>query len=199
MTAGARTSAVIRGFRGHVPQLGLGVFVADHAAVIGDVIIGARSSIWYGTVVRGDVMPIRIGAETSIQDNSVVHVTSDGPLLVFGPGSAPAGDPRDVRRGTGTEVGDRVTVGHRVILHACTIEDDCLIGMGAIILDRARIGRGSLVGAGAVVTPGTLVPPGSLVIGAPARVKRPVSDEERAMIATGAAHYVDLTRAYLAG
>ena len=174
----ACTTAVIRGFGGHTPQLGDGVYVADHAAGIGDVIIGARSSIWYGTVVRGDVMPIRIGRETSIQDNSVVHVTSDV---------------------SGTEVGDRVTVGHRVILHACTIEDDCLIGMGAIILDRARIGRGSLVGAGALVTPGTIVPPGSLVIGAPARVKRPVSEEERAMIATGAAHYVDLTRAYLAG
>ncbi len=170
--------AVIRSFRGHTPQLGAGVFVAEQTAIIGDVVIGAGSTIWYGTVIRGDVMPIRIGAATSIQDNSVVHVTGDV---------------------SGTVVGDRVTVGHRVILHACTVEDDCLIGMGSIILDRARIGRGSIVGAGAVVTPGTIVPPGSLILGAPARVKRPVTDEERAWIASSAAHYVDLGRAYLAG
>lgn len=169
---------MIRGFRGHQPRLGDGVFVGEYAAIIGDVVIGARSSIWYGTVVRGDVMPIRIGAETSIQDNSVVHVTSDV---------------------SGTDVGDRVTVGHRVILHACTIEDDCIIGMGSVILDRARVGRGSIIGAGAVVTPGTIIPPGSLALGAPARVKRPVTDEERAWIASSASHYVDLGRAYLAG
>ncbi|HVV81742.1 MAG TPA: gamma carbonic anhydrase family protein [Kofleriaceae bacterium] len=169
---------MIRSFRGHTPALGDGVFVAEYAAIIGDVVIGARSSIWYGTVVRGDQMPIRIGAETSIQDNSVIHVTSDV---------------------AGTEVGDRVTVGHRVILHACTVEDDCIIGMGSVILDRARIGRGSIIGAGAVVTPGTVVPPGSLALGSPARVKRPITDEERAWIASSAAHYVDLGRAYLAG
>jgi carbonic anhydrase/acetyltransferase-like protein (isoleucine patch superfamily) len=169
---------VIRPFRGHTPRLADGVFVGDAAAIIGDVVIGPRSSIWYGTVVRGDVMPIRIGAETSIQDNSVIHVTHDV---------------------AGTEVGDRVTVGHRVILHACTVEDDCIIGMGSIILDRARIGRGSIIGAGAVVTPGTTIPPGSLALGSPARVKRPVTDEERAWIASSAAHYVELGRAYLAG
>ena len=165
-------------FRDLRPVIDPDAYLADHTSVIGDVTIGAGSSIWFGTVIRGDVMPIRIGAQTSIQDNSVIHVTNDV---------------------NGTTVGSRVTVGHRVILHACDVEDDCLIGMGAIILDRARIGRGSLVGAGAVVTPGTIIPPGSLVIGAPARVKRPVSDAERAMIATGTAHYVDLTRAYLAG
>jgi carbonic anhydrase/acetyltransferase-like protein (isoleucine patch superfamily) len=167
---------VIRPFRGYAPRLGDGVFVADGAAVIGDVVIGARSSIWYGTVVRGDVMPIRIGAETSIQDNSVVHVTSDV---------------------SGTEVGDRVTVGHRVILHACTVEDDCIIGMGSVILDRARIGRGSIIGAGAVVTPGTEIPPGSLALGSPARVKRAITGEERAWIASSAAHYVELSHEYL--
>ena len=171
-------TATIRPFRGRTPQLGRDVFVADAAAVIGDVVIGDRSTVWYGTVIRGDVMPIRVGAETSIQDNSVIHVTSDV---------------------AGTTVGDRVTVGHRVILHACVVEDDCIIGMGSIILDQAVIGRGSIIGAGAVVTPGTVIPPGSLALGAPARVKRPVTDAERAWIASSAAHYVELGRAYLDG
>lgn len=171
-------SGVLRPFKGTRPILADGVYVADTAALIGDVVIGAGSSIWFGTVVRGDVMPIRIGAQTSIQDNSVVHVTNG------------------VR---GTDVGDRVTVGHRAILHACLVEDDCLIGMGSIVLDRAVIGAGSIVGAGAVVTPGAVIPPGSLVIGAPARVKRAVTDEERAWIASSAAHYVALTRTYLDG
>ena len=166
----------IRTFDGVTPRLGARVFVADYAAVIGDVEIGDDSSIWYGTVVRGDVMPIRIGRETSIQDNSVIHVTSGF---------------------SGTVVGDRVTVGHRVILHACTIEDECIIGMGSIILDGARIGRGSLVGAGALVTPGTVIPPGSMVLGAPARVKRPLTDEEIARNLASAEHYVRLTRRYL--
>ena len=123
-------------------------------------------------------MSIAIGADTSIQDNAVIHVTAG------------------VR---GTTVGDRVTVGHRVILHACDVEDDCIIGMGAIILDRARIGRGSLVGAGALVTPGTDIPPGSFVLGAPAKVKRAVDDRERAWIASSAAHYVELARVYRSG
>jgi gamma-carbonic anhydrase len=172
------TGAVVRRFRGYTPQVGEGAFLAELAALIGDVVIGPRSSIWFGTVVRGDVMPIRIGAETSIQDNSVVHVTG---------GVA------------GTIVGDRCTVGHRVILHACTVEDDCLIGMGAIVLDGAVIGRGSIIGAGSVVTPGTIIPPGSLALGAPARVKRAVTEEERARNAASAAHYVELSHAYLAG
>lgn len=169
---------MIRGYAGKRPQLGRGVFLAETAAVIGDVVIGDDSSIWYGTVVRGDVMAIRIGARTSIQDNSVIHVTSEF---------------------SGTIVGDDCTVGHNVILHACTVEDFCLIGMGAIVLDGARIGRGSLVGAGALVTPGTDIPPDSLVIGAPAKVKRTINDKERAQIRYGAAHYVELTRRYLAG
>jgi carbonic anhydrase/acetyltransferase-like protein (isoleucine patch superfamily) len=168
----------LRGFGGKRPQLGQGVFVAETAAVIGDVVIGDESSIWYGTVVRGDVMPVRIGARTSIQDGTIIHVTSDF---------------------SGTVIGDDCTIGHAAIIHACTVEDFCLIGMGAILLDGARIGRGSLVGAGALVTPGTDIPPGSLVLGSPARVKRPVSDKERAQIAYGAQHYVELTRRYLAG
>lgn len=171
-------TAIVRTFRGKRPQLGQGVFLAENCAVIGDVVIGDESSIWYGTVVRGDVMPIRIGARTSVQDNSVIHVTSGF---------------------SGTDIGSDCTIGHNAIIHACTIEDRCLIGMGAIILDGARIGHGSLVGAGALVTPGTHIPPGSLVIGSPAKVKRPVRDKEREQIDYGAKHYVELARAYLAG
>ena len=170
--------ATIRPFGGARPVLGRGVFLAETATLIGDVVIGDESSIWYGTVVRGDVMPIRIGARTSIQDNTVIHVTSGF---------------------SGTIIGDDCTIGHAAIIHACTVEDGCLIGMGAILLDGARIGRGSLVGAGALVTPGTDIPPGSLVIGSPARVKRTINDREREQIRDGAVHYVELTRRYLAG
>ena len=168
----------VRSFDGKHPQLGRGVFLAESCAVIGDVVIGDESSIWYGTVVRGDVMAIRIGARTSIQDNTVIHVTSGF---------------------SGTSIGDDCTIGHAAIIHACTVEDFCLIGMGAILLDGARIGRGSLVGAGALVTPGTDIPPGSLVVGAPAKVKRAISETEREQIDYGAKHYVELTRRYLAG
>jgi len=168
---------MIRGHAGHRPELGRGVFLAETCAVIGDVAIGDESSIWYGTVIRGDVMPIRIGARTSVQDNTVVHATS---------GVA------------GTIIGDGCTIGHGAIIHACTVEDGCLIGMGAIVLDGARIGRGSLVGAGALVTPGTDIPPGSLVIGSPARVKRSLDAREREQLVSSAEHYVELTRRYLA-
>jgi carbonic anhydrase/acetyltransferase-like protein (isoleucine patch superfamily) len=168
----------ILAFGGKHPAIDPSVYVADHASVIGAVTIGAGSSIWFGTVIRGDVMPIAIGRDTSIQDNSVIHVTAGV---------------------SGTTVGDRVTVGHRVILHACDVEDDCLIGMGSIILDRARIGRGSVVGAGALVTPGTDIPPGSFVLGAPAKVKRAVDERERAWIASSAVHYVELARVYRSG
>jgi carbonic anhydrase/acetyltransferase-like protein (isoleucine patch superfamily) len=168
----------LRAFEGKRPTIGRGVFLAETCAVIGDVEIGDESSIWYSTVVRGDVMPIRIGARTSVQDGTIVHVTAGR---------------------FGTTIGNDCTVGHGAIIHACVVEDFCLIGMGAILLDGARIGRGSLVGAGALVTPGTDIPPGSLVIGSPAKVKRPVNDKEREQIEYGATHYVALTRTYLAG
>ncbi len=169
---------MIRSFAGKLPVIGHGVFLAETSAVIGDVEIGEESSIWYSTVVRGDVMPIRIGARTSVQDGTVIHVTAGR---------------------FGTTIGADCTIGHNAIVHACTVEDLCLIGMGSILLDGVRIGRGSLVGAGALVTPGTDIPPGSLVIGSPARVKRPINDRERDQIVYGAAHYVSLTRSYLAG
>jgi carbonic anhydrase/acetyltransferase-like protein (isoleucine patch superfamily) len=167
----------LRTFAGKRPTIGRGVFLAETSAVIGDVVIGDESSIWYGAVVRGDVMPIRIGARTSVQDGTVVHVTSEK---------------------FGTTIGNDCTIGHNAIIHACTVEEFCLIGMGAILLDGVRVGRGSLVGAGALVTPGTDIPDGSLVIGSPARVKRPVNAKEREQIEYGAAHYVELSRRYLA-
>lgn len=164
-------------FAGKRPAIGRGVFLAETCSVIGDVEIGEETSIWYGTVIRGDVMPIRIGARTSVQDNTVVHVTAGR---------------------FGTTIGSDCTIGHGAIIHACTVEDFCLIGMGSVILDGARIGRGSLVGAGALVTPGTDIPPDSLVIGSPAKVKRAINEKEREQIVFGAAHYVELTRRYLA-
>ena len=170
-------AALIRPFAGKRPVIGRGVFLAETSVVIGDVEIGEQSSIWYGTVVRGDMMPIRIGARTSVQDNTVVHITGGK---------------------YGTTIGNDCTIGHGAIVHACTIEDSCLIGMGSVILDGARIGSGSLVGAGALVTPGTDIPPNSLVIGSPAKVKRELNDKEREQIRYGAAHYVELTRVYLA-
>ena len=158
-------------------MIGQGVFLAETCAVIGAVEIGDAASIWYGAVVRGAVMPIRIGARTNIQDNAVIHVTAGK---------------------YGTTIGSDCTIGHSAIIHACTIEDSCLVGMGAVLLDGCVIGRGSFVGAGALVTSGTVIPPGSLVLGSPARVRRVVSDGEREQIEYGAGHYVELARDYLA-
>ncbi|MCB9492634.1 MAG: gamma carbonic anhydrase family protein [Dehalococcoidia bacterium] len=156
-------------YRGQLPQLADSVFVAPGAVVIGDVTCGEDSSIWYNCVVRGDVMPIRIGARVNIQDLSVVHVTS----------------------GThSTTIEDDVTVGHRAIIHGCVVERGSLIGMGAIVMDGAVVGAGSLVGAGAVVTPGTVIPPRSLAVGSPARVKRELTDAEVEGLLDSATHYV---------
>lgn len=171
-------TATVRSYAGKHPRIGHGVFLAETCALIGDIVIGDESSIWYSTVLRGDVMSIRVGARTSMQDGVIVHVTSQQ---------------------FATAVGNDCTIGHGAILHGCTVEDECLIGMGSTILDGARIGRGSLVGASALVTPGTDIPPGSLVIGVPARVVRPVNRKEREQIEYGAAHYVELARRYLAG
>jgi len=168
---------VIRTVLGKRPVIGADVFLAETCAVIGDVEIGDAASIWYGAVIRGDVMPIRIGARTNIQDTAVIHVTSGR---------------------YGTTIGTDCTIGHAAIIHACTVEDLCLVGMGATLLDGCVIGRGSFVGAGALVTPGTVIPPGSLVLGSPAKVKRQVTDAEREQIVDGAAHYVELARDYLA-
>jgi carbonic anhydrase/acetyltransferase-like protein (isoleucine patch superfamily) len=164
---------VIRAFHGIRPQLGEQAWVADTAAVIGDVILGARASIWYGAVLRGDVEKIRIGSDTNIQDNSVVHVDSSG---------------------FSTEVGQGVTVGHRVVLHGCRIGDGALIGIGAIVLNGAEVGEGSLIGAASLVTEGKKIPPGVLAMGAPCRVVRPLTEEEKRGMRESAAHYVELAR-----
>ncbi|MBL4845555.1 MAG: gamma carbonic anhydrase family protein [Planctomycetes bacterium] len=164
-------------FEEHTPRVAEGAYVHAAATVIGDVEIGERSSIWPTVVLRGDDGPIRIGAETSIQDGSVVHMTTGLSEV---------------------SIGKRVTVGHKVILHGCVVEDECLIGMGAIVLDNARIGRGSLVGAGALVLQNLVVPPGSLVLGSPAKVVRPVNEKEQAMIEQGWHEYVERAAQYLA-
>lgn len=170
--------AFLRSYKGMQPKIGEQAFVAETATLIGDVAVGARSSIWYGTVLRGDGYHVRVGEETSIQDNSVVHVVS---------GNHPA------------IVGSRVTIGHSVIVHGCTIGDACIIGMGAIVMDRARVGNNCIVGAGALVTPGTHIPDGHLALGSPAKPRRKLTPEEIEWIETSAVHYVEVAASYLAG
>lgn len=167
----------LRPFKGVLPTLHPGAWVEDSAQVIGDVVLGEGCSVWYNSVLRGDVQPIRIGARTNIQDLSMVHVTSFTHA---------------------TTIGEDVTVGHRVILHGCTIGDRVLVGMGAIVMDGVVIGEDSIIGAGALLTPGTQVPPGSLVVGSPGRVKRPITDEERHFLHLSASHYVELAREHAA-
>ncbi len=144
---------------------------------MGDVTLGAESSIWYGAVLRGDMAPIVIGAQTCLQDGTIVHVDEDVPC----------------------HIGPRVGVGHRVILHGCTVEEECLIGMGAVLLNNVRIGTGSVVAAGAVLPEGMQVPPRSLVMGVPARVVRPVDERLASRIASTWAHYVGQAKAHRAG
>jgi carbonic anhydrase/acetyltransferase-like protein (isoleucine patch superfamily) len=152
------------------PQIDPAAYVAAQAVVIGDVRLAAQSSVWPTAVLRGDINFIEIGEGSNIQDGSIVHLAEDLPV----------------------HVGKLVTVGHRAILHACTVEDECLIGMGATILDGAVIGKGSIIGAHALVTKGTQIPPGSLVMGTPAKVVRPLRPEEIADIRTWADHYIAL-------
>ncbi len=150
------------------PSLGKGVYIAKGAVVLGDVTLGDYSSVWYNSVLRGDINRIVVGHHTNIQDNSVLHLSDDFPCLV----------------------GDYVTVGHAAILHACTIGDEVLVGMGAVILDGAVIGEQSLIGARALVTQGTQIPPGSLVLGAPAKVVRQLTPQERSELRGWAEKYV---------
>lgn len=159
------------------PRVDPTAWVAPSADVVGDVAIGAESSIWYGTVVRGDVFPIRIGARTNVQDHCVLHVTHDRHACVLH---------------------DDITIGHRVVLHGCTVESGALVGIGAVVLDRAVIGAGALVAAGALVTPGTRVPPGMVAMGSPARVVREVTDQERAWMQESAHNYVTYARNHAA-
>ncbi len=160
-----------------MPSIHPTAFIAPGAAVLGDVTLGEQASVWYNAVVRADMEPIVIGERSNIQDGCVVHVDEGIPC----------------------SVGRRVVVGHRVILHGCVVEDDCLIGMGSIVLNRAKIGAGSLVAAGAVVPEGMVVPPRSVVMGVPGRIVRQVDDQMAQRMAEGWQHYVRLAEAHARG
>ena len=166
---------MIRPFRGKHPQIHPTAFIEPSAQIIGDVEIGEESSVWFNAVVRGDVFYIRIGKRTNVQDGTVIHVSN----------------------GThATILEDEVTVGHNVTLHGCYIERGCLVGIGAILMDGVRVGQQSLVAAGSLLSPGTQIPPRSLVIGTPARVKRPLTDEEVAGLEVFWKNYIEYTKAY---
>jgi carbonic anhydrase/acetyltransferase-like protein (isoleucine patch superfamily) len=168
---------LIRSFRGRTPQIAASAYIDPQAVVIGDVAIGADSSVWPCTVIRGDVNFIRIGSRTNIQDGSVLHVMRDTHPLILG---------------------DAVTIGHGVVLHGCTIESRCLIGMGSIILNGAKIGAGSIVAAGTLVPEGADVPPGSLFMGHPGKFRRSLTDADHASIDAYAERYVEYKEAYRA-
>lgn len=161
--------------KGRLPTIAPDVFVAPTAVVIGDVVIGAETSVWFGCVIRGDVHEIRIGQRTNIQDGTVVHVTG-GKL--------------------GTYIGSDITIGHNATIHACTLEDGCFIGMGAVILDGVVVETGAMVAAGAVVTPGKRVKRGELWGGNPAKLLRPLAADEMAFFPKSAANYARLAESY---
>ncbi len=168
---------IIRSFGDHEPRIDASAWVAPGAVVVGDVVIGADSSIWYGAVVRGDVHHIRIGARTNIQDQATVHVTRDRfPSLI----------------------GDEVTVGHRAVVHGCMVRDAALIGIGAIVLDGAEVGEAALIAAGAVVTPGTRIPPGQLAVGIPAKPVRKLDPGEIELQTERTLGYVETAKEHAA-
>jgi len=168
----------IRGYRGKTPQIAATAYIDPSAQVIGDVVIGERSSVWPNTTVRGDVNYIRIGDETNVQDNCCLHVQRDEFPLILG---------------------NRVSIAHSVTLHGCVIEDECLIGMGAIVLNGAKIGANSLVGAGALITEGKEFQDNSVILGSPAKAVRETDDKVRAMIARAAEVYVRRWKQYTKG
>jgi gamma-carbonic anhydrase len=161
---------------GMVPNLSRAAFVAANATVLGDVTLGAHSSVWYGAVLRGDINSIEIGEGTNIQDLAMVHLADD----------------------YGTKIGRYCTIGHTAIIHACEIGDECLIGMGATILDGAKIGDRCIVGANALVTQRFVAPPGSMILGSPAKVVRPLTDAEKGGLRGWAEKYIEVARAHAA-
>lgn len=173
-------SGLIKPYNGIRPEIAADVFIAETATVIGQVEIGAASSIWYGCVLRGDGNVISIGARTNIQDGTVIHVNHE----------------REGALGTRTTIGDDITVGHMALLHACTLEDGCFIGMKACIMDGVVVESGGMVAAGALVTPGKRVKRGELWAGSPAKLLRLLSDKEMAYFAYSAAHYAELAATY---
>ena len=178
-------SPVLRAYRDNVPVLGQRAYVDPAASVIGDVVLGDDVSIWPFTVVRGDVNFVRIGDLTNVQDGTVIHVSHDGPHAKLG--------------GFATRIGSDVTIGHKAIIHACTIEDAVLIGMGAIVLDGAVVKKHGFVGAGALIAPGKVVGEGELWLGNPAKKARMLGDAEIEALYYSAGHYVRLKDDYLAG
>ncbi|MFI1940920.1 gamma carbonic anhydrase family protein [Streptomyces purpureus] len=164
--------ALVGGVGGKEPKIDPDAFTAPTSVVLGDVTMAAGASVWYHAVLRADCGPITLGAESNVQDNCTVHVDPGYPV----------------------SIGARVSIGHNAVVHGCTIEDDCLIGMGATVLNGAHIGAGSLVAAQALVPQGMVVPPGSLVAGVPAKVKRALTEEEREGLTLNAAMYVGLAR-----
>ncbi len=166
---------MIKSFQNLHPKIHESAYVTDDAIVIGDVEIGAESSVWFGSILRGDVNHIRIGERTNIQDGTIIHVSS---------------------KTHPTVLEDEVTLGHRVTLHGCHIETGCLIGIGSIILDGVRVGKNSLVAAGSLLTPNTQIPPRVLVMGSPARIKRELSDDEVVDLERFWRNYVSLSRIY---
>jgi carbonic anhydrase/acetyltransferase-like protein (isoleucine patch superfamily) len=166
---------MIKKFRGKSPVIPDSCYISESVDLVGDITLGEDVSLWFGTVVRGDMHFITIGNRSNIQDNSVIHVTTD-----ISP----------------TRIGSEVTVGHNAIIHGANIEDQCLIGMGAIIMDDVVVGKGSIVGAGAVIPPNMIIPPRSLVVGLPAKIVRQTTDEELKMILERAQHYIDFSQEY---
>jgi carbonic anhydrase/acetyltransferase-like protein (isoleucine patch superfamily) len=171
---GSAVGALIAGILGRQPRVDPSAYAAPTSVVLGDVTLGARASVWYHAVLRGDCEEIRIGAGSNIQDNCTVHADPGFPAVV----------------------GEGVTVGHNTVLHGCVVEDGVLVGMGATVLNGARIGAGSLVAAAALVPQGMQVPPNSLVAGVPARVKRELTEEEQAGLRLNAEHYVALAKVH---
>ncbi|WP_328429157.1 gamma carbonic anhydrase family protein [Streptomyces sp. NBC_00443] len=166
--------ALVMGIGGREPKIDETAFVAPTSSVIGDVTLEAGASVWYGAVVRGDVERISVGAESNVQDNCTLHADPGFPVTI----------------------GARVSVGHNAVVHGATVEDDCLIGMGATVLNGAVIGAGSLVAAQALVPQGMQVPPGSLVAGVPAKVKRELTEEERQGVTLNGTMYAELAKAH---
>ncbi|MFC9503570.1 gamma carbonic anhydrase family protein [Streptomyces sp. NPDC057002] len=166
--------AMITGIGGREPQVDPEAFVAPTASVIGGVTLGTGASVWYGAVLRGDVESISVGASSNVQDNCTLHADPGFPVTV----------------------GERVSIGHNAVVHGATVEDDCLIGMGATVLNGAVIGAGSLVAAQALVPQGMVVPPGSLVAGVPAKVRRELSEEERQGVTLNGTMYAELAKAH---
>lgn len=175
----------VRPYRDTLPRLGERVYVDPAATLVGDVVLGDDVSLWPGTVVRGDVNFIRIGARSNLQDGTVVHVSHDGPHAKLG--------------GFATVIGTDVTIGHKAIIHACRIEDAVLVGMGAIVLDGAVLRKHAFVGAGALIAPGKEVGEGELWLGNPAKKVRMLTDAEIEALYYSAQHYVRLKQEYLAG